>query len=152
MRHAAYKSASSFRIPHSAFRIQSAGEDGDDLVQHRFSPLAQLLTGQMRDRMRGEDQRKIRRAPHVGHRPRGVDKNVGTNRDRRNAGLFHMDAIVHTARAARASTDNGDDDVIARRRHGLDGRRVSRFGRRRFAVVLDMDDTEALPQDGLDLL
>ncbi len=62
--------------------------------------------------MRGKDERKIRRAPQAGHGPGGVDKNVCTDGHGRGTRFFNMYAIVHTARAARASTADGHDHVI----------------------------------------
>lgn len=85
--------------------------------------------------MLGKNNGEGRCAPHGRHRLRCVHKDVGANRDRRRSGLFDVNPVVHTARAARASTANGHDDVIAPLRHRLDHSGISRLGGGWLAVV-----------------
>jgi hypothetical protein len=101
---------------------------GHNLLQHRFGSGAELLAGQMTDGVWGEKDRIILGAPHTGHRPCGFDENIRTDGDGRNASLFHMNAIVHTARAARASTANGHDRIVTRLSQILNHLRRRRLG------------------------
>jgi hypothetical protein len=105
-----------------------ACHNSHDLLEHRLGSEAEFLAGQLTDGVLRENDRIILGAPHTGHRPCGFDENIRTDGDGRNASLFHMNAIVHTARAARASTANGHDHIVTRLRQLLNDLRRRGFG------------------------
>ena len=126
-RHARPHSTSG-RGPASLPSTRIAGHNRHDRLEHRFSPRAELRAGQLTDGVLGENDRIVLGAPHTGHRPCSFDENIRTDGDGRNARLFHMNAIVHTARAARASTANGHENIVTRLRQLLNHLRHRGFG------------------------
>ena len=75
-------------------------------------PLFALFVGQAGNRMRGDYELIVGYAHHPGHGLGGVQKYVGDYGSGGYAQPLHLDAVVHTARAARPSiTHPGDQDV-----------------------------------------
>jgi len=120
--------STSGRGPASLLGTRSACHNRHDLLEHRLGSGAELLAGQLTDGVLRENDRIILGAPNPGHRPCGFDENIRTDGDGRNARLFHMNAIVHTARAARASTAYGHDHIVTGLRQLLNHLRRRRFG------------------------
>src|SRR5262249_29373015 len=104
------------------------GQYGHDLLQHRFGSGAELLAGQMTGGAVGENDRIDWGTPHAVHRPGSFDENIRTDSHGRNTGFFDMDTIVHTARAARSSTANGDNRIVTRLDQFLNHLWRRRFG------------------------
>src|SRR5262245_64432936 len=102
------------RYPGLTVRARSASSyNTDDLIQQRCGSRVELCTRQIADWVWGKDDGILGRAPQTGHSSRCGHKNVGTNGDGRKARLLKVDAVVHTARAARPSTTNGHNGIVA---------------------------------------
>ena len=85
--------------------------------------------------MRHIEHRIVRHAPNRGCGLSRIHKVIGTNRRGRNASAVEMNAIVHTARATRASIPHPDNDQVAHCTQFLNYLRGYRFGRRGLAAA-----------------
>src|SRR5262249_37549025 len=133
--------------------LHAAGEqDLHHLSGYVSGVLLQLSIGAGRERMRHIDHRVIRHTPHSRGGLAGSHKVIGANSRSWDTGAVHMNAVVHTARAARASIAYPDDGEVARLgplrdqlgRHGLGGRR--------FTVPYNVAETILLIEEGRDHL
>ena len=81
------------------------------------------------------EHRILRYAPYRSRGLSRVDKVIGANRRGRDASTVEMNAIVHTARAARTSIPDPDNDQVTHRAQFLNHLRRHRFGRRGLATA-----------------
>jgi len=86
------------------------------------------------------EHRILRHAPHCGCGLSRIHKVIGTNRRGRNASAVEMNAIVHTARAARASIPHPDNDQVTYGTQFLNHLRGYRFGRRGFTAAHHLNE------------
>src|SRR5215813_11137689 len=100
--------------------------------------------------MRHIDHRVSGHAPHASSGLAGGHKVIGTNGGGWDTGAVHMNAVVHTARAARASIAYPDDGDVARLGPLLDHLGRHRLGGRRFTVPHDVAETVLLVEDSRD--
>src|SRR6266540_3227146 len=89
-------------------------QHADDLPRQALGLNLDLPIAQRRERMRHIEHRIVRHTPYSGCRLRGGPEMIGANGGGRNAGAIEMDAIVHTARAARASIAHADEHQVTR--------------------------------------
>jgi len=80
-----------------------------------------FLVGKTGKRVLSHDELVVRQAHHAGHGFRGRQEDVGDNGGSWDSQTLHLDAVVHTARAARPSIPNPDNQCVNLVQKLLDG-------------------------------
>ena len=99
----------------SAMQSRTAGlQHAYDLPGQALGLGLNALIREFGKRVRHVNDRIFRHPPHRGGRLGGVDEMIRAKRGCWNTGAVEMNAVVHTARATRASIANPDNHQVAR--------------------------------------